>query len=632
MTAGWTPALKARSELLFRQHTDSIREMTSRMLFWLLLIQWPAGIALSLWISPLTWSGDQSEVHLHVCAAVILGFTLTSLPAFLLRKAPARRSTMYVAAVAQVMWSALLIHLTGGRIETHFHVFGSLAILAFYRDWRVLLVAILVVATDHFVRGVWWPQSVFGVIAESPYRWIEHALWVVFESVFLLVACHRSVNEMRGIARQRALPEMTNERIEQEVRDRTEELERANHAAQVADRAKSDFLANMSHEIRTPMNAILGFADLLDSPSRTEAETAEYVGTIRRNGAHLLTIVNDILDISKIEAGKMEIEILPTSVPRLIADVVELLGVRASEKGVVLEARFQSRFSEHVLTDPVRLRQVLMNIVGNAIKFTERGTVTIESNLHSRDGAYDLQIAIRDTGIGLTEEQQSRLFSAFSQADVSTTRKFGGSGLGLAISKRLVERLGGDITVESEVGQGSTFQILLRGVAVDGEWLEPTDVARADVVKVEDAAATREMALAEETAAATPLVGRVLLVDDGAAYRRLVRAFLRRTELVVDEAENGAVAVQRWQEAERAGAPYDVILMDMQMPVLDGYGATQQLRSMGCTAQIVALTPHAMLGVQDECKAVGCSGFLSKPVKRKMLLATLQELLLEEQR
>jgi signal transduction histidine kinase/ActR/RegA family two-component response regulator len=404
------------------------------------------------------------------------------------------------------------------------------------------------------------------------------------------------------------------ELLEARVRARTRELEKAFEAVEASNLAKSSFLANMSHEIRTPMTAILGYADLLVDPGQTAEERLDCVQTIRRNGKHLLAIINDILDLSKIEAGKMTIERIECSPWRILEDVASLMNQRAVEKGLTFSLRNLSPLPEMVRTDPTRLRQILMNLVGNAVKFTDRGEIRVEARVIDPAAAdARLEFRVIDSGIGIDPAQREKLFQAFQQADDSMSRRYGGTGLGLIISRRLATMLGGDLSVESEPGKGSTF---VASVAV-GSLVGVRMVASPD--QAERSAVRGSIAIPKAIGL------RVLLAEDGPDNQRLITAMLSRAGMEVSVAENGRIAVERALAAWHDDEPYDAILMDMQMPELDGYSAASLLRTQGYTGPIIALTAHAMSGDRDKCLQAGCDDYATKPVNRVTLIRTVQE-------
>ncbi len=387
--------------------------------------------------------------------------------------------------------------------------------------------------------------------------------------------------------------------------------------AEAANRSKSEFLANMSHEIRTPMTAILGFADaLLDEPDPEKAppEWREAVETIRRNGEHLLALINEILDLSKIEAGKLDVQQTRCSPAELLADVASLMRVRAEQKRLALEVEYAGPIPETICTDAFRLRQILINLVGNAVKFTKTGGVRIVTRLLREPGSPPrIRFDVVDTGIGLAEDQIDRLFRPFTQADSSTTRKFGGTGLGLNITKRLAEMLGGDVAVASTPGKGSTFSVTVETGPLDG-------IALLETRSTPGSHPTPPSSTSAAPPASRPSGCRILLAEDGPDNQRIIALLLEKAGAVVTVAENGREALDGALAARDRGEPFDLIPMDVQMPVMDGYLATRELRARGYTGRIVALTAHAMPEDRRQCLDAGCDDYATKPIDRARLL------------
>jgi len=385
-----------------------------------------------------------------------------------------------------------------------------------------------------------------------------------------------------------------------------DEIARLSRELQRATEAKSEFLARMSHEIRTPMNALLGVAELL-SETPLNDEQSEYVRIFRRAGDSLLNVINDILDFSKIEAGQVELECIAFDLAAVVEEAIEIIGVRARAKGLCLNSDVRPEVPPRLMGDPGRLRQILLNLLSNAVKFTDRGGITVRVKPDPDQPApCTLHFTVRDTGIGIPADRVSTIFDSFTQADASTTRKYGGTGLGLAISKKFVELMGGRIWAESTPGDGSTMHFTAR-------------------FAVAESATTLE-ARGPKTTPPAALINRglrILLADDSEDNRFLVRGYLRDTGCLIDEVTNGVDVVEKFKD----GA-YDIVLMDAEMPVMDGYSATRAMRIFekeraGPPTPILALTAHALKEARDRSIEAGCTDHLTKPITKTALLEAI---------
>jgi PAS domain S-box-containing protein len=378
------------------------------------------------------------------------------------------------------------------------------------------------------------------------------------------------------------------------------ELVHSRNAAQAANLAKSAFLANMSHEIRTPLGAILGFSELMMQKDQSPTELWNSICTIKRNGEHLYNLVSEILDLSKIEADKLEIENVSFELREILNHVKELLQYRAQEKGISLHFNIDNAVPGTVRTDPTRLKQVLLNIIGNAIKFTSKGGVEVRVSFQ----APYLRFNIVDTGIGIPQDHQDRLFKPFSQSDNSMNRRFGGTGLGLSLSKKLAKALGGDVILaRSEVNVGSHFVIMINAGVTQSSTADLTSHRTASI-------------LAAQKKSFRNL--KLLLVDDSTDNLNLIRSILRPTEIQVTTAENGNEAVDKALEGD-----FDLVIMDIQMPQMDGFQATQALRKAGFRKPIVALTAHALKQDRELAFRAGFDDYLTKPINRSVLHDTI---------
>jgi PAS domain S-box-containing protein len=817
-----------RADELFEEHQQEIVRNTDRLFGRLMFCQWIAGILIALWVAPLTWAGQTSQIHMHIWAAIFLGGAISVFPIWMIRAWPGATINRYVIAIAQMLMSALLIALTGGRIETHFHVFGSLVILSFYRDWRVLIPATIVVALDHFIRGIWWPYSVYGVLTASPLRSLEHAGWVIFEDVFLVISCLRSIREMRSIANRTAALEASEQgfrqvfeeapigmavvgldesftqvnttlcqmvgysekeltqcttmditfeddipqgkqdaeelltggprswverryvrkdgevlwitrtaclmrnvagharnflimvediserkRAEEALRESKRELEAAHHANQLimdnsqdvictmdewgrfvsvsaacehvwgytpsemvglhyidlvcpedrvmtnqvaevlrmdgkitdfvnrcmrkdgtlvdvlwsatwsetdkimfcvahdvtdrartekalreakeeadrANHAKSEFLSRMSHELRTPLNAILGFGQLLERQNPTETQRSR-VGHIISAGRHLLNLINEVLDISRVETGNLQLSLEPVCLADALEEALSLMRPLAAERGIELQTAEPLDKSYYVMADRQRFKQVLLNLLTNAVKYTPvDGEVTVSS---SATGTGTMRIVVSDTGAGIAPEKLVRLFTPFDRLGAEQTA-VEGTGLGLALCQRLMQAMHGSIGANSALGQGSAF------------WLE---LACADSPLDRVTSAKRHT---PEAAAESDAKKRTILyVEDNLSNLTLIEQMLAdQPHIQLISAMQGQLGI----ELARRHSP-DMILLDLHLPDLPGWEVLSRLQRDKTTRDIpvVIISADATSRQIKRLMAAGAHAYLTKPL------------------
>jgi signal transduction histidine kinase/CheY-like chemotaxis protein len=602
----------------FDQPASSLQRLqrkTDRLFAGLMIFQWIFAILAAFYISPRTWIGTHSTVHPHVWAAILLGGLLTSMPVTLVFLSPGTVFTRHVVAISQMLMSALLIHLTGGRIETHFHVFGSLAFLAFYRDRNVIISASVIVALDHLIRGVYWPESVFGVIVPSHWRWLEHVGWVLFEDTFLIMAINQSLGEMKDLAVYHADLQKFNEALSVEVgerrkveEDRQELLRREKSArleAEQANKLKDQFLATLSHELRTPLTSILSWASLLRSGKLDAEKMEKGIEVIERNTLTQARLVEDLLDVSRILNGKFDLTRKSIRIASVVYSAADAVKPVAEAKGIRLNI---SAIEDGciVLGDSCRLQQVIWNLLTNAVKFTPPGG-SVNVSVVRADAEVVLKVV--DTGKGISKEFLPRVFERFAQADQKYSREFGGLGLGLAIVRHITELHGGIVAVDSQgEGKGTTFIVKL-----------PLAESAVDPGR-----STGKFKI--DTTPQHVLKGlQVLLVEDEDDTRLVLQKVLEQYGAMVWAASSvdqalGVLALHR----------PDIVLTDIAMPGKDGYELLKALREddakHGRHTPAAAVTALARAEDRQHALKAGFQDQITKPVEPAVLAAAVARL------
>ncbi len=512
-----------------------------------------------------------------------LGIGLFSLSTYLL---PGSFLTRCIAGISLQIYVALHIYQLHGMPEMHFFFFTGFTMMLVYQDWLCMWPGAILIIGQHILFAVMHN-------AGAPLFFFPDA-YVGFGKLFFhfgIALIHVAVCGAWAIFKRRQT--LIFARQEADLREATVK-------AQDATRAKSAFLAMMSHEIRTPMNAVVGMTQLL-LDTRLEDEQRYFAESVRRGADGLLSVINDVLDFSKIEARKLAIHLEPTDLRALLRDVVELFRPSASQKSLELSFDYPPAAWDHYLVDSSRIRQIVVNLVGNSIKYTDVGSIRLTAEVIERDGAHTVTLAVADTGVGIPDHLQSLLFQEFNQLDDTNTRRHGGTGLGLAITRNLAELMGGTISVTSVYGQGSRFAVTLP--------LEPC-------ARLSEKDATT-------STFATDMQASVLVAEDNLINRRVIEAFLSKLGCKVMTANNGAEAIQLF----RANS-FDILLMDCQMPEVDGYQATRRIRALeaanGTRIPIIALTANAMAGDREACLLAGMDDYLSKPLSLAKLATVLE--------
>jgi len=570
-------AAAGRAEELYRKQLTSTAQWVDRSFATLMVGQYAACLVIAAWLSP---HPGQQVTHLQFLWVALLGALISSGPVMMAFQRPGRVETRYVNAVAQMLMSGLLIAATGGRMETHFHVFGSLAFLAFYRDARVLLTASAVAVLDLFVRGIWAPDSIFGVPTPEHWRWLEHSGWIIFEDVFLIVSSIHSLQTLRDACVQRA------------------ELELSRDMAEQASRAKDDFIATLSHELRTPLTPSLMTLSVLAQDEQVPPELREDLQMVRRNVELESRLIDDLLDLTRIAQGKIQLVPGVVDIHAALTHILETCKSEFESKHLEVVAHLDAQ-RHWVAGDGARLQQVFWNLIKNAVKFTPNGGQII---VRTENEGSRLKIEFVDNGIGIPADALPKIFHRFEQGGASVTRQFGGLGLGLSISRAIMELHRGAIRAESRgKGWGSTFTVVLSALAA------------APVVR--RGTETQLLRMSGK------LPRRILLVDDHADTRHTLQRLLNRSGYEVTAAESVSTALQKADEGT-----FDLLVSDIGLPDGTGYDLMSAMRDRFGTRGIAFSGFGMDQDVQKSLQA-GFSAHLTKPVDFERLKEAMSQAL-----